>query len=87
MDKDSFYYLNLIVTALRLAPLMKKVSFNVYLITWGSLLGLIFIISLLFSMALRINKPSSSFYQASTSVSKFITSVFGIFLVVPIAGI
>ena len=65
---------------------MKFISFNLYLIIWACILGIIFFLTLIFAMTLRINKNSSNFYQISVSVTRYSTSVLSIFFLIPIAG-
>jgi len=65
---------------------MKHISFKLYLVIWGSSLGLIFFISLALAMSLRINKITSNFYQICISLTRYLTGAFTILLLIPIAG-
>ncbi len=81
------HYVQLVVTSTRIAPLMKYISFNLYVVIWGCLLGLIFFLSLIFAMSLRINKIKSKFYQICISFTRHLTASLTIFFLIPVAGI
>jgi hypothetical protein len=80
------YYIHLVVSSSRIAPLMKHISFKLYLVIWGSSLGIIFFLSLAFAMSIRINKITSNFYQICISLTRYLTGAFTILLLIPIAG-
>jgi len=80
------YYIQLVVTSTRIAPLMKFISFNLYLVIWGCLLGIIFFLSLILAMSLRINKINSKFYQVCISFTRYLTGAITIFLLIPVGG-
>ena len=79
-------YINLIITSTRLAPLVKKLSFSVYVAIWACILGCIFIHALVLAMTLRINKITSRFYQLIVSFTHYFTIPLTTFLLIPIAG-
>ena len=80
------YYVQLVITSTRIAPLMKFISFNLYLVIWASLIAIIFFLSLLLAMSLRINKINSKFYQICISFTRYLTSALTIFFLIPVAG-
>jgi hypothetical protein len=80
------YYIHLIVSSSRIAPLIKHISFKLYLVIWGISLGIIFFTSLAFTISLRINKITSNFYQICISLTRYLTGAFTILLLIPILG-
>lgn len=85
INTDTMYYIKLVVTASRIAPLVKFLTFNWYMVIYGCMMGYIFIHSLLLAMALRVNKINSKFYQANISMTRYIASALTIFFLIPIA--
>ena len=83
---ETIDYVNLIITSTRLAPLLKKLSFSVYVAIWGCILGCIFFHALVLAMALRINKITSRLYQIIVSFTHYFTIPLTTFLLIPIAG-
>jgi hypothetical protein len=81
------YYIKLIATSTRIAPILTFLSFVWYMVIWGCILGYIFIHAIVFAMTLRINKISSKFYQINISFTRYFTSPLSIFLLIPIAEI
>jgi len=85
ISDDAMYYVELVVTASRIAPLMKFLSFDWYIVIYSCLLGYVFVHSLLLAMALRINKVSSKFYETIVSFTRYFSSAMTIFLLIPIS--
>ena len=85
LTKDDMYYVELIVAATRVAPLMKLLSFNYYLIIYACLMALIFLYALVFATTLRINKVTSKFYQGVMTFTRYFAAALQIFLLIPIS--
>jgi hypothetical protein len=81
------YYIKLIATSARVAPLLTFLSFVWYMVIWGCILGYIFIHAIIFTMTLRINKITSKFYQLNISFTRYFTTPLSTFLLIPIAEI
>jgi hypothetical protein len=85
LNQNTMNYIQWVVTSTRLAPLMKYLSFNLYMVIYGCLLGYIFFHSLVIAMALRINKVNSKFYQTIVSFTRYFTSALTILFLIPFA--
>ena len=75
-------YVNSFVGAVRITPILKYVSFTIYLIIWGIVIFIFFAGILLIFMAIKINKPNSTFYKFVINYGKRVSSVMlSIFLI------
>ena len=75
--------INSLVGALRVTQILKYIKFNIYLIIWAIFLVVIFITILLISMAIKFNKPNSSFYKIVVTFGKYISAFMTSFGLIP----
>ena len=75
--------INSLVGALRVTQILKYIKFNIYLIIWAIFLVVIFITILLISMAIKFNKPNSSFYKIVVTYGKYISALMTSFGLIP----
>ena len=66
--------INSFVGVLRITQILKYVKFDIYLVIWAILLVIVFVSGLLISMAIKFNKPNSSFFKIVVTYGKY-TSV------------
>ena len=78
-------YVQLVIGAARITPLMKYLQYNYYIIIYIICLGYIFIHCLLVTMIIKFNKTQSKFYQLGVAFTRYFTSTLTIFLMIPIA--
>ena len=78
-------YIQLIVGAPRITPLMKYLQFDYFIIIYGILLGYIFLHCLLLAMIIKFSKTQSKFYQLGVAFTRYFTTPLTIFLMIPIS--
>ena len=67
-------YIQLIVGAPRITPLMKYLKFDYFIIIYGILLGYIFLHCLLLAMIIKFSKTQSKFYQLGVAFTRYFTT-------------
>ena len=73
-----------IVGALRIAPLMRYVSYNIYIIIFFILVVLMFLLCLLMTMQVLFANPSSKIYRVGVSFVRHFITPLTILLTIPI---
>ena len=73
-----------IVGALRIAPLMRWVSYNIYIIIFFILVVLMFLLCLLMTMQVLFANPSSKIYRIGVSFVRHFITPLTILLTIPI---
>lgn len=86
LDKAFYSDFTFILGGVRIGPLIRELSFSIYIAFWGSLLIFIFGITLVFGMALRLNDTNSNYYKMCTSITRKITAILGTVMFIPILG-
>lgn len=85
INSDTMDYIQLIVGAPRITPLMKYLKFDYFIIIYAILLGYIFIHCLLLTMIIKFSKTQSKFYQLGVAFTRYFTTPLTIFLMIPIS--
>ena len=78
-------YIQLVVGAPRITPLMKYLKFDYFIIIYAVLLGYIFLHCLFIAMILKLAKTQSKFYQLGVAFTRYFTTPLTIFLMIPIS--
>ena len=73
-----------IVGAIRIAPLMRWVSYNIYIIIFFILVVLMFLLCLLMTMQVLFANPSSKIYRVGVSFVRHFITPLTILLTIPI---
>ena len=84
---SSMDYIQLILGATRITPLMKYLTFNYYFIVFCFLIAIIFLNFLMVGMTLSFNRPESKFYAFAVSFTSYVTSNLCVFFLVPMSEV
>ena len=84
LNSNTIEYIQLVVGAPRITPLVKYLSFNYYIIIYAVLLGYIFVHCLVVAMIIKFNKTQSKFYQFGIAFTRYSTTPITIFLMIPV---
>ena len=85
LKPDTIDYIQLIVGAPRITPIMKYLKFDYFIIIYAILLGYIFIHCPLITMIIKFSKTKSKFYQLGAAFTRYFTKPLTIFLMIPIS--
>ena len=82
--ENSMKNISIIVGAIRIAPLMHWVSYNIYIIIFFILVVLMFLLCLLMTMQVLFANPSSKIYRIGVSFVRHFITPLTILLTIPI---
>ena len=82
--ENSMKNISIIVGAIRIAPLMHWVSYNIYIIIFFILVVLMFLLCLLMIMQVLFANPSSKIYRIGVSFVRHFITPLTILLTIPI---
>ncbi|MCQ2816151.1 MAG: hypothetical protein MJ252_02685, partial [archaeon] len=85
IDIKKMEYIEVIIGAVRITPLMKYVSFHYYIIIYFILLGFIFVHILFIVFVIKFNKVNSKIYQFCVAYFRYSNAPLNIFCVIPIS--
>jgi hypothetical protein len=87
ISENAMKNISTIVGALRIAPLMRWVSYNIYIIIFFILIVLMFLLCLLMTMQVLFANPSSKIYRIGVSFVRHFITPLTILLTIPIMEI
>ena len=84
ISEDKMKLISSIVGAVRIAPLMRWVSFDIYIIIFFIIVVLMFFLCLLMTMQVLFANPSSKIYQIGVSFVRHFINPLTILLTIPV---
>ena len=76
--------ISLFIGASRITPIFKYIKYDLYIIIYFGFLAYIFLHCLFITMIIKFNKITSKFYQIGIIFTRYFTTPFTIFLIIPI---